>query len=129
MQESVKVLPEWNLLTGSFYLCGTKESFSKDSGREVRAPDPRQQVHFCFKCQQGRGVSIPNHSTGIKTTGLTFTEVYDYRGNDDTRAHRPFWFDETKQSRFWFSSWGMLSVRKKCIICPAHISLCFLLSW
>lgn len=92
MQESVKVLPEWNLLTGSFHPCGTKESFSKERGREVRAPDPRQQVHFCFECQQGRGVSIPNHSAGIKQIGLTLTDVYDYRGNDDARAHRPVCF-------------------------------------
>lgn len=92
MQESAKVLPEWNLLTGSFHLCGTKESFSKESGREVRAPDPRQQLHFCFKCEQGRGAPTPNRSTGIRKIGLTCTDVYDYSGNDDARAHRPVWF-------------------------------------
>lgn len=92
MQESVEVLPEWNLLTGCFHLRRTKESFSKESGREVRAPDPRQQVHFCFKCRRGRGAPIPNRSPGIRTIGLIFTDVYDYRGMDDVRAGRPVCF-------------------------------------
>lgn len=92
MQESVEVLPEWNLLTGSFQLRRTKESFRKEPGREVRGPDPRQQVHFCFKCRPGRGVSVPNHSPGIKTMGLILTDVYDYGGKDDVRARRPVWF-------------------------------------
>lgn len=88
MQESAKVLPEWNLLTGSFHLCGTKESSRKESGREASAPDPRQQVHSCFKSGPGRGGSTPNRSTAIKTMGSTSTDVYDYRGNDDAREHR-----------------------------------------
>lgn len=40
MEESVEVLPERNLLTGSFHLRWTKESFRGEGGREVEGARP-----------------------------------------------------------------------------------------
>lgn len=59
MQESGEVLPERNLLTGSFHLGRTKESFSKESGREVRAPGPPTTGPLLLQASAGGGPSDP----------------------------------------------------------------------